>query len=312
MKKRERTKLIESTLRVLFENGRDGAFVTVENADSPDEYVQVILDENGLAGFEVGSREWVVPFRPLPDDAVDRLEALACSGGGCEVNYTRKGVVPEPRVCAELTEALFAAAYSNTRSLDLVPATNLDALADWLRTSGVWQRKIDPLGAPPGARPISRSRIRGVLRERHLPVMTDPDGDLFTWWSWTPELGCEVKAWFSLTGEPDSRIFTMMGVPDRPVFNEDRPEVLRLINDWHCRRRWPMCYLRWNPETQTGMIHAQYDLPLAAPVADKLITDAIEVFITGTHDFFAFLHDSRSVPTLGIAGAGADADRAAS
>jgi Putative bacterial sensory transduction regulator len=310
MKKRERTKLIESTLRVLFENGKDGAFVTFENADSPDEYVQLGLDEHGLANLEVGSREWVEPFRPLPAEAVDRLEVLACGGGGREVNYSRRGVAPDPRACAELTDALFTAAYGNTRGLDLVPATTVDALADWLRTSGVWQRNIDPLGAPPGSRPISRSRIRGVLRERHLPVMTDPDGDLFTWWSWTPEVGCEVKAWFSLAGELDTRIFTMMAVPDRPVFNEDRAEMVRLINEWHCKRRWPMCYLRWNPETETGMIHAQYDLPLGAPVADKLIADAIEVFITGAHDFFAFLQENRSVPTLGIAGA--DADRAAS
>ena len=69
VKKRDRTKLIESTLRVLFENGRDGAFVTFENADSPDEYVHLSLDENGTAIMEVGSREWVAPFRPLPEDA---------------------------------------------------------------------------------------------------------------------------------------------------------------------------------------------------------------------------------------------------
>ncbi len=241
---------------------------------------------------------------------MDKLEALACAGGGCEVNYTRKGVVPDPRGCAELTEALFAAAYGNTRGMDLVPATNLVPLADWLRTSGVWQRDIAPLGAPPAAWPISRTRIRSVLKTRQLPVMTDPDGDLFTWWSWAPEVGCEVKAWFSLSGDTDHRIFTMMAVPDRPVFNEDRPEVVRLINDWHCKRRWPMCYLRWNPETQTGLIHAQYDMALGAPVPDKLIADAIDVFVTGMHDFFAFLHENRSVPTLGIAGA--DADRAAS
>jgi hypothetical protein len=66
-----------------------------------------------------------------------------------------------------------------------------------------------------------------------------------------------------------------------------------------------MCYLRWYPEPQTGMIHAQYDLPMAAPVTDKLIFDAIDVFITGMHDFFAFLHQSRSVPNLGLTGADA-------
>lgn len=115
----------ERVLREVVDSGPGPAFVVFTRADRTDEYVQFYLHDHLFHG-EVGSQEWGSDGRPLPPEAGQRLAELGYLQTDAHPNYVRDGLPPDPVALAQLTRALFRAAYEVPEEFSVRITVNLD------------------------------------------------------------------------------------------------------------------------------------------------------------------------------------------
>jgi hypothetical protein len=300
VKKTERIQLLTEAFQVLLDEGAERAFVVIENADAPDEFVQVQLHDGAVYG-EVGSREWDEPARPLGDAAVIRLGRANFRGGGPEHNYCRDGLPTAARPLANLVDRLFAAAYGPRREVDYVLGTNSHAVENWLRETGRWFREL-PQRDDHAPRPLSLGVVRDFLQSRNLKVFHDAKGDLMTFWGWDEDLGSEVKVWFKV--ECEGNLYRIAATNDRPVRRESWDRVIRACNRWNDEHRWPKAYLSnlgQDPDGQVfGWVETGLDLPAATGVHRAFIEDYTEALIKSNLEFFAWMNSEVGWATVSM------------
>ncbi|MBV9100729.1 MAG: YbjN domain-containing protein [Candidatus Dormibacteraeota bacterium] len=281
---------MSSVLAVLCEIEREGAYVIFENADRPDEYVQV--SHRGADGLlaEVGSREWAEPTHPLSDVARSALEVLRFTGGGPERNYVNQALPTEPGGAARTLAGALDAAYSR-RGPDLVVKTNAAEVESWLREQGLW---IQQPTALPVAEPLQQNMIRAALRAHGWRIFHDESGEGFmTWWGWDTSLGMGLHMHVDVCGNAPWRVLAIVGIGDRPIPEAERPRMLELINTWHEDRRWPCVSLARQEGEDSSWLHFGWSLPAGAGVTQGLVNDTIGAVADSALDFLRWLNPQR-------------------
>ena len=283
--------VLTETMGALAEKGQDGTFVIIEDADQPDQFVQFKLHDGVVYG-EVGSRQWVEPYKPLAEDAVIALRRLGFTGGGPQQNYSVDGLPVDALALARLTEELFHTGYGRRTGLDLVVSTNNEALYARLEGHGAWVGRLmsDELDR---VKPVDLDDVERLLRRRSCRVFKDQEtGWLMTFWDWDDTLGTEVKVWFRV--EAEGKVLRISGGPDRPIRGKRRwPQVIRACNDWNCDQRWPKAYLnavKFGRE-DFGWVETSVDIPVTAGMHRRLVEEVVDEAVGATLRFFRFLNE---------------------
>lgn len=291
MNGKQRYHLIASVLGVLCDTARERAYVIFENADRPDEYVQVSHRGSDGLHAEIGSREWVEPTHPLSDVAKATLELLGFTGGAPERNYVNPSIAPDHRAAARLLSSAFDAAYSR-RGPDLVVKTNAAEVETWLREHGLW---VEQPTALPLAEPLHQDMIRTAMKAHDWRVFDDEGGEGFmTWWGWDASLGMGMHVHIDVSGNAPWRLLSIVGIGDRPVPNHERARMLELINSWHEDRRWPCVSLAPQQGADFSWLHLRWSLPVGGGVSQRMVNDTLFAVVDSALDFLRWLHAQRS------------------
>ena len=282
---------LKLTTEALVSQGQDRTYVVVENADRPDEYVQLQLHDN-IVYAEVGSRQWAEPFVPLSDDAIIALGQMGFTGGGPKQNYVRDGLPRDPGELALLVEKLFQAAYGRGAGLSVVVSTNSADVHGVLKDHGCWVGRLmsDELTK---VEPLNLDAVERLLGRRGCTVFRQQDtGRLMTFWGWDDELGSGVNLYFS--AESDGAILRISGVNDRPLRGKRRSaEVLRAINEWNGNQRWPKAYLLpvEKDGKAYGWVETSLDIPVGAGVHRAMVEDLVDTAVGATLHFYRYMNE---------------------
>jgi hypothetical protein len=287
---KERYSLIKSSVEILFETSRPNDFVTFEDADDPDEYVQFKLVDSRLLA-EVGSREWTDPTRPLTATAKEALGELGFNGGGPERNYANPDLPLAASPVAKVLHRAFEVAYVN-RGIDLVVHTNSPELESWLREHDLWV--VHPV-APAIVEPVTFEMVRTAMRGHGWRVFQDEaTGGLMTYWGWDEDLGQSVHLHIDISGEAPWRVLALVAVGDRPVFDAERAQALEWVNEWNDEHRWPAASLCRQEGHEFSWVHVRWAIPVGAGACQAMVNDVTGVVASAALEFFQWFKDKRT------------------
>lgn len=293
MNSKQRYELIKSSLTVLVDVSRAGDFSIFENADQPDEFVQVKYLGPGAFRAEVGSREWADPTNPLAGDVRQQLADLGFAGGAPERNYSCSDLPATARAAAKLLHRAFEVAYGR-RGTDLVVKTNCPELEAWLRERDLWVAQPIVL---PVAEPIRLDMVRAAMQARGWRVfLVEHTGDLMTYWGWDRGLGQDVHVYFSIAGNAPWKVLTISAVGGEPIFDTEHGAVLEMLNEWNDAHRWPCASLGRQKDEDFSWLHLSWSLPAAGGVSKGMVSDVIEVITDHALEFFRWFNATRQEP----------------
>jgi Putative bacterial sensory transduction regulator len=262
MKPGERRDFLETQLGAFLNSAKENGYITIEVVGKPDEYVQYQLPPGrGIYG-EVSARQWLDPERPLSAAAVASLSRLGFTGGGPERNHSRGALPGTASELVDLTEQLFAAAYSVDDEFGVLVHVNLNDVA------------------LPRAVPFTRDLIVEQLENRGLRYLRDADGDCCV------DIDCPgsdepVTFWFVAEGIEDAVYRISATSRHRPV-PATRHEALERCNSWNYMNRWPTATVADNGDDWRVLVHGQFDLrpgvtvPLFANFTDDVVMAALQ------------------------------------
>ena len=290
--------VLDVAIAALIEKGQERSFVFIEDADSPDQFVQFQLHDGVVRG-EVGSRQWVEPFRPLPVDAEVALGRLGFVGGAPQHNYACDGLPADAIAMARLTEELFDAAYRRSKGLDVVISTNSEEVFALLEGQGAWVGQL-LTGDRLVVKPLDMADVERLLKRRKCRVFRDQEtGGLMTFWGWDQTLGTEVKVFINI--EADGEVLRISATSDRPARGRRRwAELLRVCNEWNTEVRWPRAYLSTGRHEgrDIGWVETSMDIPIATGIHRAFVEDLLDRVMPANLRFFSFVNEKVDWSTL--------------
>jgi Putative bacterial sensory transduction regulator len=299
MRRKERIEVLNGSLTAFVAEPRDEAYMLIENADRPDDFVQFIFHDGGILFGEVGSHGWSDEPDQLPEKACAGLVKLGFTGGGRRRNFRNDGLPHDPQFLAELVEKAFAVAYSPGLK-DYVFATTDVRTQAWLQETNTWTRVLG--GIDPASRPINvdRGLIKEVLDSHGLHLFADSKGDFMTFWGYEPEVDTEVKIWFKLDGE-DEDVYRISATGDRPLPRKAWNQATQLCNAWNSEHRWPKASVLKlkRDDRSVAFVELNADIPVRHGASRRMLDDFTGRVVHGTFEFFRWLHehrDSRPLP----------------
>jgi Putative bacterial sensory transduction regulator len=297
MRRKERIEVLNGSLTAFVAEPRDEAYMLIENADRPDDFVQFIFHDGGILFGEVGSHGWSDEPDQLPEKACAGLVKLGFTGGGRRRNFRNDGLPHDPQFLAELVEKAFAVAYSPGLK-DYVFATTDVRTQAWLQETNTWTRVLG--GIDPASRPINvdRGLIKEVLDSHGLHLYADSKGDFMTFWGYEPEVDTEVKIWFKLDGE-DEDVYRISATGDRPLPRKAWNQATQLCNDWNSEHRWPKASVLKlkRDDRSVAFVELNADIPVRHGASRRMLDDFTGRVVHGTFEFFRWLREHREPAT---------------
>lgn len=222
---------------------------------------------SGYVYGEVGSRQWEDPERPLSPGAVAALEKLGFSGGGPERNFAADNLAPSRRELAELTDALFFAAYE----LD-----GFSAVVHEFDLNDITFRR---------AQAFTRDMIVAHVKDVGVHYLRDEMGDVRV------DLQCDgwdqpVTVWLIAEGDGDTIHRIVSHVPVQPA-SWTRADVLERCNTWNREHRWPKAVLI--DEGAGFRIITSRCIDLVTGVTPALLVDFTHDTLHGVMEFWSWM-----------------------